>query len=362
MARRVVSVALAERSYEVVVAPGLEGLGEAVAHATGARRVALVTDDVVAPLWAVQAEASLAEAGIASTRLTLPAGEEHKHLQTWATLVDGLLASGVDRRTPVVALGGGVVGDLAGFAAASALRGLPMVQVPTTLLAMVDSSVGGKTGFNHARGKNLVGAFHQPRLVWAALETLATLPARERGAGLGEVVKTALIADAALLARLEVLAPALAAGEPDALGEVVARCVAIKAEVVAEDEREGGRRAILNAGHTAGHALEAALGYGTLLHGEAVALGLIAELSWARDEGLLEEADLPERVTRLVGALGLPVVAPAADASALGAALEVDKKSYGNRLTLPITVAAGRTRLVSLARARLPELVASWTA
>src|SRR5688572_22178139 len=189
----VVTVALGDRSYPVVVAPDFAGLGEAFDRAKLPRRAVIVTDDTVGPLWVKAVEAALP--GRTLTIVTLPAGEAHKTVATWATALDAVLDAGIDRRTPVVALGGGVVGDIAGFVAASALRGVPFVQIPTTLLAMVDSSVGGKVGVNHPRGKNLVGAFHQPRLVWAALSTLATLDPAERVAGLGEVVKTALIAD-----------------------------------------------------------------------------------------------------------------------------------------------------------------------
>lgn len=352
-----VNVALGERAYDVVVTRALQGVGAAVRGVSASERVFVVTDDRVAPLWADALEAELAGAGLTATRVVVPQGEAGKHRDTWWSIVDGLITGGVDRRTPVIALGGGVVGDLTGFAAASALRGLRFIQVPTTLLAMVDSSVGGKTGFNHPRGKNLVGAFHQPRLVWAALDTLSTLEPRDWRAGLGEVVKTALIADADLFAQLERDASALRDGDFEALAPVVARCVEVKAEVVAEDERESGRRAILNAGHTVGHAYETALGYGALLHGEAVGIGLVAEAAWAVRVGLCEDPGLPERVARLLEALGLPAEQPNADTADLVSAMRVDKKAGANMLTVPIVPRVGSCALHKIPLDRLEELV-----
>lgn len=358
MASVIVPVELGERAYDVHVSDGdLSGLGDAMAGVFEPRKVVIVTDDRVGPLWGDAAEASLARAGFDAVRVTLPNGEAAKHVGTWTTAVDGILAAGADRRTPIVALGGGVVGDLAGFAAASTLRGLPYVQVPTTVLAMVDSSVGGKTGFNHARGKNLVGAFHQPRLVYAALQTLTTLEARERRAGLGEVVKTALIGDPSLLERLEAAPVAAAEGEPGALVPVVSRCVQLKAEVVAADERESGWRAVLNAGHTVGHALETVCGYGVLRHGEAVGLGLVAEAAWAVREGICTTKALPDRLSRLLEALGLPHVFPGADHDALVRCMGVDKKTLGDMLRLPVPVRPGQFVLVDLPAARLPDLL-----
>ena len=241
-------VALGDRAYDVCLAADFVGIGEALRLALpGTKRVVVVTDDTVEPLWCDALEAALQLPGM---RVVLPAGESNKTVQTWSQCVDAILNAGVDRRTPVVALGGGVVGDIAGFAAATALRGLPFVQVPTTLLAMVDSSVGGKTGVNHPNGKNLVGAFHQPRLVWAALNTLSTLEKVERIAGLGEVLKTGLLTGGELWTLLQTHAPLLAAGDVEATRHAVGLCVRAKADVVAQDEREGGIRAILNAGHT----------------------------------------------------------------------------------------------------------------
>lgn len=356
MTRVEVTVPLGERSYQVVVVDeGFAGLAAALAAAGLPRRGILVTETHVEPLWAEALRAALPDHALST--VVLPAGEAHKTVDTWATCVDALLRAGVDRRTPVLALGGGVLGDVAGFAASAALRGVPLVQLPTTLLAMVDSSVGGKTGVNHPLGKNLVGAFHQPRLVWAALDTLTTLDPAERVAGLGEVVKTALIGDADLLDRLERDAAALRRGDPHALAPVVARCVQIKAEVVGRDEREGGWRAVLNAGHTVGHAYEQAMGFGALRHGEAVALGLVAETAWAARRGLCEDAALPARLARILAALGLPTSPPPVSEERLLEAMTVDKKAVADRLVVPVPARAGRMVLHDLPLRDLAELL-----
>ncbi len=262
-------------AYEVTVTPSLRHARETLRAACPGPRCVVVTNPVVAPLHL----GSLLEVldGLDVRVVEVPDGEGAKALTPWAVLVDNLIAAGVDRRTPVLALGGGVTGDLAGFAAASTLRGLPFVQVPTTLLAMVDSSVGGKVGVNTAAGKNLVGAFHAPRAVVAALDSLATLPDAEVRSGLGEVLKHAILMGDAAMDVLKRAAPALRARDPEAMAEVVLQSVRCKAAIVAADPLEQGRRAVLNAGHTVGHALETALGHGVLRHGEAVAIGLIAE-------------------------------------------------------------------------------------
>jgi shikimate kinase / 3-dehydroquinate synthase len=342
-----VRVALGPRSYPVEIRPDLTGLGAAVRRTTGAARAVLVTEERVSPHWAAACIDALAPAVAVGEPVVLPAGEAHKSLETWSRCVDALLRRGVDRRTPVVALGGGVLGDVAGFAAATTLRGLPLVQVPTTLLAMVDSSVGGKTAVDHPLGKNLVGAFHQPALVWAALETLSTLPDRDRRAGLGEVVKTALLGDAALFAHLEAHAGPVGRGEPEALAPVLARCAALKAEVVARDEREAGWRAILNLGHTLGHALEAALGFGALHHGEAVGIGLVAEARFGVARGWTAPG-VPDRVAALLEALGLPTRWPAVDGGDVARAIGVDKKRDGAMLRLPLPADVGRVKLRSV--------------
>ncbi len=358
----VVPVALGERAYSVHISAegagdastAFDGLYAALVQRFGSRPAVVVTDSHVAPLWAAHLVRAL---GGVQAEIVLPAGEVHKTLDVWAGLVGQLLAAAVDRHTPVIALGGGVIGDLVGFAAATTLRGLPLVQVPTTLLAMVDSSVGGKTAVNHPLGKNLIGAFHQPSLVWASLHTLSTLPEGERLAGLGEVVKTALIEGEDFLAELEAAAPALRAGDPAALAPVIARCVAAKARVVAADERESGVRAWLNAGHTVGHGLETALGHGVLRHGEAVALGLVAEARWAVRAGVCLDLGLPSRLEALHAALGLPVRAPPFDRAAALAAMRLDKKSDRGTLALPVPSRAGKIELAEVPLAHLSALL-----
>lgn len=343
LARRV-PVPLGDRAYDVLVQPDLAGLGAAVARVIPSGRVVLVTEDTVGPLWGATALAALRRHLDVPEPVVLPAGEANKTVATWSACVDGLLDRGIDRRTAVVALGGGVLGDIAGFAAASVLRGVPFVQVPTTVLSMVDSSVGGKTAVDHARGKNLVGAFHQPRLVLAALETLQTLDPREVRAGLAEVVKIALLGDSELFVHLEEHAAALRAADPVALAPVIARAVALKAEVVAEDERETGRRAVLNLGHTVGHAIEVAAGYGAWLHGEAVGLGMVAEALWAESEGICEPG-VALRLTALLAELGLPTASQTWSAPTIRDAVGVDKKREGGMLRLPVPVRVGASTI-----------------
>lgn len=336
-------------AYQVRLAAGLSGLGAALAELFPVGRVVVVTNTVVGPLHAEAVERELRGAGWEPVRVTIPDGEERKDATTWLGLVEALLDARVDRRTPVVALGGGVTGDLVGFAAASTNRGLPFVQVPTTLLAMVDASVGGKTGFNTRHGKNLVGAFWQPRLVWAPLSTLETLPDEELRCGLGEVVKHAVIAGEEAFARCEALAPRLVARDPGALATVVADSVRTKAAVVEADPRESGLRATLNLGHTAGHAIEAVAGYGELRHGEAVAMGLVAIARFTRERGWLDQAGLPERLESLLRALQLPVAPPAGlGHDELLAAVGFDKKRARGKLTLAVPVAIGQVELRSL--------------
>lgn len=343
-------------TYRVVTSPGLAGLGEAAREVVREGRCVVVSDTTVGPLWMDAVVSELRRAGFSAHTLQIPAGEPHKHMATWSDLVDALLGLGLDRQTPIFALGGGVVGDVVGFAAASVLRGVPFIQVPTTTLAMIDSSVGGKTGVNHSRGKNLIGAFYAPMLVWAGLNTLTTLDPRARAAGLAEAVKAALLDDAALFAWMEANAGPLAEGQPGALAHVITAAVRVKARVVAEDERERGRRALLNLGHTVGHAVERVAGFGTLLHGEAVAVGMAAELRWMAAEGVCAEA-LVERVCSLCTRLGLPVVVPDLDPASLRDAMELDKKRTGARLSLPVVSAAGRSSLMSLPVHRLSELL-----
>jgi 3-dehydroquinate synthase len=301
-----VPVALAGRSYEILIEGGLIGrAGTLMRPVLGARRLVILTDENVARHHLAPLEASLAAADYRFDTVTVPPGEQAKDLHRFPDLAERLLGLGLERGTALVALGGGVIGDLAGFAAATLLRGLDFVQIPTTLLAQIDSSVGGKTGVNARRGKNLVGAFHQPRLVLADLDALQTLPRREWLAGYGEMVKYGLLGDAGFFERLEQDGARILAGNGHSLGEAVAHCCRMKAEIVAEDEREAGRRALLNLGHTFGHALEAETGYGPdLLHGEAVAIGMMLAADLSRRLGLVSEDDYA-RVGRHLASAGL---------------------------------------------------------
>lgn len=308
---RTIDVSLGARSYPVHVGRGLlERLGAEVAALKPTRRVVIVSDENVAPLYLGRAQASLKAAGFTSTSVVLPPGEGSKSLDTFGRMIESILESGIERGTLLVALGGGVIGDLAGFAAAVLLRGIGFVQVPTTLLAQVDSSVGGKTGIDSRHGKNLIGAFHQPRLVLADTATLETLPRRELLAGYAEVVKYGLIDDAEFFGWLEENGPAALSDDEAARIEAVAHCVGAKARIVAGDEKEQGARALLNLGHTFAHALEAELEFAaSLLHGEAVAIGLVLAFALSARMGLCPAAD-GDRVRRHLARVGLPVTPP----------------------------------------------------
>jgi shikimate kinase / 3-dehydroquinate synthase len=344
VARDPMLVPLGSRSYGIDVCEGEPlRLTDAVARCAPSS-VVLVTDSNVQRARGATFDEALHPLALPITRVTLPPGETHKSLATVATIWDAALGAGVDRDALLVAAGGGVVGDLAGFAAACLLRGVRFVQAPTTLLAMVDASVGGKTAFDHAAGKNLIGAFHQPSAVVADLAHLGTLPSRERAAGLAEVVKIALAADAALFARVERDAPALARGDIGALLPVVREAIAAKILIVRDDEREAGLRALLNLGHTVGHALEAHGGYAALLHGEAVALGLVAEMRACASLGWTPP-DLVERAVAVLGALGLPARPDARELAAAWPYVASDKKRVREAVRLPVVVAAGEARL-----------------
>ena len=337
-----IDVALGERRYPIRIGAGLLDEGRWRGALRG-RHALVVTDDRVAPLYLARVEHALG--ALTHDSIVLPAGEASKTLEHTARVLDALAGLGASRDAAVIALGGGVVGDLAGFAAATWMRGVDFVQLPTTLLAMVDSSVGGKTGVNIAAGKNLVGAFHQPRAVFIDTATLATLPGREYAAGLAEVVKYGAIGDADFFAWLEANADALDARDDDALAEAIGFSCRYKAGVVARDEREQGERALLNFGHTFGHALEAERGYGDLLHGEAVAIGMVlaAKLSAALGRAPAEDAD---RLARLLSRFGLPVAPPRADADALLARMRLDKKNVSGRLRLILWHGIGKADIV----------------
>lgn len=344
-----VPVRLGDRSYSVVVASAiLDDIGEAVrslaTDARASRRVAIVTDSNVSDLYAPRVARSLEAAGYQVTEIHIPAGEQHKNL-AWLTLIyDRLVEAQLERTSPIVALGGGVVGDLGGFAAATYLRGVPLVQVPTTLLAQVDASIGGKTGVNHPQGKNLIGAFYQPRLVWSDVETLRTLPRREYRAGLAEVVKYGAILDADLFRKIEKNVRGLVHQDRKLLTEVVARCARLKAGVVGEDEREGEFRAILNFGHTVGHAVESLTEYKRYLHGEAVAIGMVCAGRLSRRAGFLDTSE-ERRLEDVLDALGLPTELPSdLRGEPLAIAIESDKKAAGGEIRFICLEGIGRTR------------------
>ena len=325
-------VELASGAHDVHVGPGLLArLGE-LARGAGLTpgRAALVTDANVAPLYAAAVDAALRAAGFIPVVIEVPAGEASKSLAMLGALYDRLTAAELDRASPIFALGGGVIGDLAGFAAATYLRGLPLVQIPTTLVAQVDSALGGKTAVNHRAAKNLIGAFYQPRLIVADTVTLTTLPPREFREGLGEVIKYGAIMDAPFIDWLEAAMPAIIARETAPLEALVERSLRHKAYVVANDEREGGLRKILNFGHTLGHALEASAGYGSYLHGEAVAIGMVAAARLSARYVRLS-ADEASRLERLIEAAKLPTQMPAGWASDdFLRALRLDKKRAGD--------------------------------
>ena len=310
-----------------------------IALAAPAHHYAVISDDEVAPLYADPLVASLLPHGRA-TQHRMRAGESHKTRETWSRLTDELLDAGCGRDTTVVALGGGVVGDLAGFVAATFMRGVPVIQCPTSLLAMIDASVGGKTGVDTAAGKNLVGAFHPPSAVLIDVDVLRTLPDSHRRAGLAEAIKHGVVADADYFARVASLLPAIRAGDTPAILEVVARSVELKSSVVKTDAREAGRRKTLNFGHTIGHAIEQATGY-TLLHGEAVAIGMVLEARLAERIGVAER-DTARKIERVLLEVGLPVARPTSiDAATVLAATRHDKKSRGGAVSYALPSCIG---------------------
>jgi 3-dehydroquinate synthase len=303
------TIALGERSYPIVIGTGLFDRSGTYAALPSGQTALIVSNSCVAPLYAERLEQALVGKYSKIHTVVLPDGEAYKTWQTLNLIFDALLTHGCDRKTVLFALGGGVVGDMTGFAAASYMRGVPFVQVPTTLLAQVDSSVGGKTAINHPLGKNMIGAFYQPALVVCDLDTLKTLPAREMSAGLAEVIKYGPIADMAFMAWLEEHIEGLRAGDAKLLAYAVQRSCEIKAHVVGVDEKEQGLRAILNFGHTFGHAIEAGMGYGAWLHGEAVGCGMVMAARLSQALGLVDEAFVV-RLQQLIVRAGLPTVAP----------------------------------------------------
>ncbi len=324
-------VDLGDRSYPIHIGPGLLSRPELILPHLPQKRVVVVTNTIVAPLYLAQVKTALETAGVAVAQVVLPDGETYKNWETLNLIFDALLTQRAERKTTLIALGGGVIGDMTGFAAASYQRGVPFIQIPTTLLSQVDSSVGGKTGINHPLGKNMIGAFHQPTVVLADTGTLKTLPARELSAGLAEVIKYGLIRDVDFLAWLEVNMDKLRALDETAISHAIHRSCKIKAQVVAQDEREGGIRAILNLGHTFGHAIETGMGYGNWLHGEAVAAGMVMATETSRRMGWLSAADVT-RTRALIRAAGLPDVAPDLGVDAYLEYMGHDKKVEGGKM------------------------------
>ena len=355
-----INVSLAGRGYPIYIGEKLLAQGELLARHLPQPSAALITDTMVGPLYLNAVATALGTAGVRVTSQVLPAGEQFKEWKTLNTVFDALIAQHCERKTTLVALGGGVIGDLVGFAAATYLRGVPFIQLPTTLLAQVDSSVGGKTAIDHPRGKNLIGAFYQPLAVIADTATLNTLPQRELGAGLAEVIKYGLIRDAAFFEWLEQNIDALVERKPQALAYAIRRSCEHKAEVVAADEREeSGARALLNLGHTFGHAIETGLGYGSWLHGEAVATGTVVAARVSQQMGLID-ASAVDRIVTLFKRAKLPVAAPDLGLENYLELMGSDKKVERGRLRFILLRAIGDAFIM----AEVPEraLAAALTA
>jgi 3-dehydroquinate synthase len=339
-----VNVELGDRAYPIHIGTGLIGQTELFAPHIAGGSVAIVTNTTVEPLYGDALRRALAPLGKKVTTVVLPDGEAYKNWETLNLIFDALLTERADRKTTLIALGGGVIGDMTGFAAASYMRGVPFIQVPTTLLAQVDSSVGGKTGINHPLGKNMIGAFYQPQAVIADIGALQTLPPRELAAGIAEVIKTGAIADREFFEWIEGNITALNACNAEALAHAVKRSCEIKASVVAADEREGGLRAILNFGHTFGHAIEAGLGYGEWLHGEAVGCGMVMAADLSVRLGRLDEASR-KRLVRLIEVAKLPVKAPALGAERYIDLMKVDKKAEAGEIKFILLEHFGQTQI-----------------
>mgnify|MGYP006189243511 CR=1 FL=1 len=343
---RKLSVNLGERSYPIYIGANLLGQHNLLTPHMAGTQGMIVTNETIAPLYLDALRAALSDMAVLDT-VVLPDGEQYKNLETLNRIFDGLLEGRHNRKTTLIALGGGVIGDMTGFAAAAYQRGVDFIQVPTTLLSQVDSSVGGKTGVNHPRGKNMIGAFHQPNAVLIDTSVLNTLPTRELSAGLAEVIKYGLIADAEFFEWLESHIQNLLNRDPEALAYAIERSCQIKADVVAADEREGGIRAILNLGHTFGHAIEAVQGYGNWLHGEAVAAGMVMAcrlseaLEWLSPEVVV-------RAEKLIAAAGLPIAPPPTmTTDDFLEAMAVDKKVLDGRVRLVLLKACGQAVVTS---------------
>lgn len=353
-----IPVELGVNAYHVDVhSNGWSHFAAGVRRRVGASRIFVVSDSEVGRLWKSTLMNAMATEGLELTWIEIPCGEQHKTSTTWLDVVHQLSENGVQRDSWVIAFGGGVVGDMAGFAAASIVRGIRWIQVPTTLLAMVDASVGGKTAINLPIGKNLLGAFHQPSWVYACVASLNTLPQKEFRSGLGEVMKMAALEGGEFWSWMTEKASLLHARHPQTVLDAIVRCVAMKARVVCEDEKECGPRMLLNAGHTLGHGIEAALGFGTLTHGEAVALGVLYECQYALSAGICEDASMVDAVKGLMTALELDIRIPNIDPERLKSAIFLDKKAVGNTIGVPLPVGLGRYRIEWLGQREIDALI-----
>jgi shikimate kinase/3-dehydroquinate synthase len=352
------TVELGERSYPIAIGPDLLADFDLLARHVGGNKVAIVTNTTIAELYLAPLQHALTDRGKQVISIVLPDGEQYKNWSSLMQIFDALLEHKCDRKTTLVALGGGVIGDLTGYAAASYMRGVGFIQLPTTLLAQVDSSVGGKTGINHPMGKNMIGAFYQPRIVIADTSTLETLPARELAAGLAEVIKYGAIIDAEFFDWIEANIAKLVARDKSALAYAIARSCEIKADIVRQDEREGGLRAILNFGHTFAHAIEAGLGYGSWLHGEAVGCGMVMAADLSARLGLID-AGVVLRIRNLVAAAGLPVTAPDLGMERWIELMEVDKKNEGGAIKFILLKALGSPNITSAPQEQLHATLAA---
>ncbi len=346
------TVGLAERSYPIHIGSGLLSREDLILPFLPNKRVAIVSNTTVAPLYLEQLKKMLESNGVRVESIVLPDGEQYKNIATLTLIYDALLTSRCERNTPLIALGGGVIGDMTGYAAATYLRGVPFIQIPTTLLSQVDSSVGGKTGINHPLGKNMIGAFYQPQLVIADIDTLNTLPEQELRAGLAEVIKYGLIRDLPFLEWLESNMEKLLARDTVALQYAITRSCENKAEVVGNDERESGERALLNLGHTFGHAIENGLGYGAWLHGEAVAAGTIMAADLSQRMGWISEQDVT-RIRKLFARAGLPVIAPHMPIDKYLDLMGLDKKVVDGQIRFVLLKALGHAVISSAVPAEL---------
>ena len=340
------NVALGNRSYPIHIGQGLITDASLILKHLKRKQVAIVTNTTVAPLYLEKLVEPLYDAGVAVITIVLPDGEAYKNSETLNLIYDALLKNRCERSTTLIALGGGVIGDLTGYAAATYLRGVPFIQIPTTLLSQVDSSVGGKTGINHPLGKNMIGAFYQPKLVLADIDTLNTLPARELSAGVAEVIKYGLIRDANFFDWLEAHMPELMALDRPVISEAVFRSCQNKAEVVAADEHETGERALLNLGHTFGHAIENAMGYGVWLHGEAVAAGTMMAADLSSRMGWLNVDEI-KRMTSIFQAANLPIKSPALGVDKYLDLMGLDKKVENGKIRLILQQGIGKSVMTS---------------